>query len=89
MATCSAISLVILYHQWGQQTPTLYDPMTIAFIDDPKLCPAHPMHIVVDDKGRNLRGSGAPNAQVCLHSDPQAFFDFYLGRVAGAANVRK
>ena len=82
-------ALVILYHQWGQQTPTLYDPMTIAFIDDPKLCPVQPMNIVVDDKGMTLRGSGAPNAQVCLHSDPQAFFDFYLGRVAGAANVRK
>jgi len=82
-------ALVILYHQWGQQTPTLYDPMTIAFIDDPKLCPVQPMNIVVDDKGMTLRGSGAPNAQVCLHSDPQAFFDFYLGRVAGSANVRK
>ncbi len=75
-------ALVILYHQWGQQTPTLYDPMTIAFIDDPKLCPAEPMNIMVDDKGMTLRGSGAPNAQVCLHSDPQAFFQFYLGRVA-------
>lgn len=82
-------ALVILYHQWGQQTPTLYDPMTIAFMDDPKLCPVQPMNIVVNDKGMTLRGGGAPNAQVCLQSDPQAFFDFYLGRVAGAANVRK
>ena len=46
-------------------------------------------NILSDDKGMTLRGSGAPNAQVCLHSDPQAFFDFYLGRVAGSANVRK
>jgi inosine-uridine nucleoside N-ribohydrolase len=76
-------ALVILYHQWGQQTPTLFDPMTIAFIDDPKLCPAQSMNIVVDDKGMTRRGNGAPNAQVCLHSDPEAFFRFYLGRVAG------
>lgn len=76
-------ALVILYHQWGQQTPTLFDPMTIAFIDDPKLCPVEPMHIEVDAKGTTLRGSGPPNAQVCLHSDPEAFFRFYLGRVAG------
>ena len=75
-------ALVILYHQWGQQTPTLFDPMTIAFIDDPKLCPVQPMNIVVDDKGMTLRGNGPPNAQVCLHSDPQAFFRFYLERVA-------
>ena len=76
-------ALVILYHQWGQQTPTLYDPMTIAFIDDPKLCPVQPMKITVDDKGMTLRGTGTPNAQVCLHSDSEAFFQFYLGRVAG------
>jgi len=76
-------ALTILYHQWGQQTPTLFDPMTIAFIDDPKLCPVQAMNIVVDDKGMTLRGTGAPNAQVCLHSDPEEFFRFYLGRVAG------
>lgn len=75
-------ALVILYHQWGQQTPTLFDPMTIAFIDDPKLCPVEPMNIEVDAKGTTLRGSGPPNARVCLHSDPEAFFRFYLGRVA-------
>ena len=74
--------LTILYHQWGQQTPTLYDPMTIAFVDDPALCPAQPINIVVDEKGMTKRGSGPPNAHVCLHSDPQAFFNFYLRRVA-------
>lgn len=76
-------ALAILYHQWGQRTPTLFDPMTIAFIDDPKLCPVEPMNIVVDAKGMTLRGSGTPNAQVCLHSDPEEFFRFYLSRVAG------
>jgi inosine-uridine nucleoside N-ribohydrolase len=75
-------ALTILYHQWAQQTPTLFDPMTIAFLDDPKLCPVEPMNIVVDAKGMTLRGNGAPNAQVCLHSDPEAFFKFYLSRVA-------
>ena len=75
-------ALVILYHQWGQQTPTLFDPMTIAFIDDPKLCPVQPINVVVDAKGMTRRGTGVPNAQVCLHSDPEAFFKFYLERVA-------
>ena len=75
-------ALTLLYHQWGQQTPTLFDPMTIAFIDDPKLCPVEPMNVVVDEKGMTRRGTGAPNAHVCLHSDPEAFFRFYLSRVA-------
>jgi purine nucleosidase len=75
-------ALTILYHQWGQQTPTLFDPMTIAFVVDPQLCPVQPMNIVVDERGMTSRGSGAPNAQVCLKSDSQAFFQFYLGRLA-------
>lgn len=82
-------SLTLLYHLWGQHTPTLFDPMTIAFIDDPSLCPAQAMNIVVDDKGMTRRGTGAPNAQVCLKSDPQAFFRFYLGRVAGSPGEKQ
>ena len=76
-------ALTLLYHQWGQQTPTLFDPMTIAFIEDPKLCPVQSMNIVVDEKGMTRRGTGAANAQVCLRSDPEAFFRFYLGRLTG------
>lgn len=74
-------ALTILYHQWGQQTPTLFDPMTIAFIVDPKLCPVEAMNVVVNEKGMTKRGPGAPNAQVCLHSDPEAFLNFYLRRL--------
>lgn len=76
-------ALTLLYHEWGQQTPTLFDPMTIAFIDDPKLCPVTPMHITVDDQGFTRTGPGAPNAQVCLDSDSDAFFRFYIPRVMG------
>jgi inosine-uridine nucleoside N-ribohydrolase len=74
-------SLTLLYHEWGQETPTLYDPMTIAFIDDPKLCPVTPMHIVVDDNGMTRPTAGSPNAQVCLNSDAEAFFHFYIPRL--------
>jgi purine nucleosidase len=73
-------ALSALYFEWGQQTPTLFDPMTIAFIDDPELCPVQPMHIEVDDKGMTRSAPGAPNARVCLHSDPEAFFRFYLSQ---------
>jgi len=76
-------ALTLLYHQWGQETPTLFDPMTIAFIDDPKLCPVTPMHIVVDENGMTRPTEGAPNAQVCLESSSEAFFKFYIPRVIG------
>ena len=87
-------ALTILYHQWGQQTPTLFDPMTIAFLVNPALCPVQPMHIRIDDKGFTRpesalsnasyppNSSASPNAQVCLDSNPDAFFRFILPRLA-------
>jgi purine nucleosidase len=74
-------SLTLLYHEWGQQTPTLFDPVTVAFILDPKICPVEPMHIRVDDKGFTRREPGSPNAQVCMHSDADAFFRLLVGRL--------
>src|SRR5208282_2636531 len=83
-------ALTLLYHEWGQETPTLFDPMTIAFLVKPELCPVQPMRIRVDEKGftrpeemtvaTGKDGSQA-NAQVCLDSNPDAFFRFYISRV--------
>ena len=74
-------ALRLLYHEWGQQTPTLFDPVTVAFILDPKICPVQPMHIRVDDKGFTRREPGARNAQVCMRSDADAFFHLQIGRL--------
>ena len=74
--------LTVLYHLWGQQTPTLFDPMTIAFALKPELCPVLPLHIRVDEKGFTREEPGAPNAQVCLDSNSEDFFKFYLKRLA-------
>lgn len=73
--------LTLLYHQWGQLTPTLYDPMAVAFAINPGLCPVTAMRIRVDDQGNTKPEPGEPNAQVCLHSDSEKFFDFYMGRL--------
>jgi len=75
-------ALTLLYHEWGQETPTLFDVMTIAYILNPALCPTKPLHISVDEKGFTRPGPGAPNAEVCLNSDPETFFHFYIPRVA-------
>jgi purine nucleosidase len=74
-------ALTLLYHEWGQQTPTLFDVMTVANILEPDLCPVKPMRIRVDDKGFTRVEPGVPNAQVCLNSDSEAFFRFYLRRM--------
>ena len=75
--------LTVLYHLWGQETPTLFDPMTIAFVLRPELCPVTGLHIRVDEKGFTREEPGAVNAQVCLDSNAEDFFRFYLKRVAG------
>jgi inosine-uridine nucleoside N-ribohydrolase len=74
--------LTLLYHLWGQETPTLFDPMTIVFVLRPDLCPVQGMHIRVDEKGFTREEPGAANAQVCLASNAEDFFQFYLKRVA-------
>lgn len=75
-------ALTVLYHQWGYTTPTLFDAMPIAFIVKPELCPVTAMRIRVDDEGYTRREPGEPNAQVCLDSDPEMFFRFYIPRIA-------
>jgi purine nucleosidase len=76
-----------LYYEWSaatrSPTPILYDPMTLAALLEPSLCPLTPMHIAVDEAGNTKQTPGAPNAQVCLHSDADAFLRFYVKKVAG------
>src|SRR5262249_3899421 len=76
-------ALTLLYHEWGYQTPTLFDAMTIAYILKPELCPTKPLHITIDEKGFTRPTPGPPNADLCLDSDPEMFFRFYIPRVGG------
>ena len=79
--------LTLLYHQWTGATewrlPTLYDPVAVTYTIRPELCPATPMRLEVDDKGFTKPVEGAPNAQVCLHSDEKGFLELLVGRIAG------
>ncbi len=78
-----------LYEEWSyatnSPTPTLYDAMAVASVIDPDLCPTRPLHIVVDGKGFTRVAPGAPNASVCLSSDSDRFFHFYMHTVLGAS----
>jgi inosine-uridine nucleoside N-ribohydrolase len=81
-ATPTTDALLSLYAEWsastGNPTPTLFDAMAVAAAIDPALCPTQPMHIEIDDKGFTRPVEGAPNAQVCLDSDSDRFFHFYI-----------
>lgn len=81
--------ITLLYHQWmyltptHSPTPTLFDPVTVAFILHPTLCPVQPMRIAVDDKGMTRAVTGKSNAEVCLKSDERGILDLLEGRLAG------
>ncbi len=78
-------ALALLYLQWSHgthlETPTMFDPMAVAYAMAPELCPTQPLRIVVDDEGYTRPEPGPPNAEVCLQSDPTKFFAFFLPRL--------
>ena len=52
----------------------MFDPMTLVFVLRPELCPVTGMHIRVDEKGFTREEPGTVNAQVCLDSNAEDFF---------------
>lgn len=76
-------ALLILHELWNQGAPTLFDPMAMAMVIDPKLCETKPMAIEIDSNGFTRAAKGkAPNAVVALHTNPAHFFGFVLKRLA-------
>ena len=77
-------SLAALYHLWNHETPTLFDPMAVAFVLDPTLCLTKDLAIEVDENGyTHIINKKPANAAVGLSTNPAKFFEFYLSRVAG------
>jgi inosine-uridine nucleoside N-ribohydrolase len=86
-------ALTLLYHQWSRtthrQTPTMFDPMAVAYVIDPNLCPAQPLRLRVDDQGYTRREPGEPNVNACLDSDPTKFFAFFIPRVLKSVAISR
>lgn len=84
--------LTLLYHQWRAMndwhgtSPTLFDPVAVAYAFHPELCPMQLMHLNVDDKGMTVPAEGAPNAEVCLKSDEPGFLELLLGQITPATH---
>ncbi len=78
-------ALTLLYQQWsrstGQATPTMFDAVAVAYSIDPVQCPAVPMRLEVDAQGFTRETPGSPNTYVCLRSDTDKFFEFYMPRL--------
>jgi len=87
-STPTTDALLSLYEEWrastGNPTPTLFDAMAVAAAIQPSLCPTQPMRIEIDGKGFTRPITGAPNANVCLNSDSDRFFHFYIPAILNA-----
>lgn len=72
-----------LYRLWGRETPTLFDPMAVAMLVDPRICRTEPLCIAVDKSGMTRVQTGSPpNAVVGVEADAARFIGFYLDRLA-------
>ncbi|MHA8069676.1 nucleoside hydrolase [Aquirufa ecclesiirivi] len=59
-------ALTDLYQLWGQETPTLFDPVAIAMLLHPDLFQTEKRHISVDQQGFTRTSEGKPNAIIGL-----------------------
>ena len=78
-------AIALLYLQWSRQTknqtPTMFDAVAVAYAIDPTVCPVEPLRLRVDDQGYTREEPGAANTFVCLRSDSDNFFRFYMPRL--------
>jgi inosine-uridine nucleoside N-ribohydrolase len=62
----------------------LHDPLTVALLASPELCPTEATRLAISDDGRVDRGAGAPNARIATDVDTKRtrllILDTILGR---------
>lgn len=82
-----------LYAEWSaatnRRTPVLFDAMAVAYDVDPKLCPMTPLRLHVDRAGFTRVDDGTPNVNVCLKSNSDEFFSFYIPRILDTKEKRE
>jgi inosine-uridine nucleoside N-ribohydrolase len=76
-----SVDLTELTRESNRPDPVLFDPVAVAAVINPKLCPTQPMHLEVDDKGFTLETPGRPNVNVCLTSDREGFLKLLAERL--------
>lgn len=65
-----------LYVLWGQEIPTLFDPVAIAMAKDPSLVSMEKVHVYVDEKGyTRIDPTKPPNAEIGTKIDVKKFLD--------------
>lgn len=76
-----AVLTALWSHTTLNQTPTMFDAVAVTYAIRPDLCPATPMNIRIDDAGYTRPQEGGMKVSVCMQSDSDSFFQFYLPRL--------
>lgn len=74
-------ALSALYVLWGNETPTLFDPVAIGMLVYPELFKTKKVNVSVDDKGMTLVNEGkTPNAEVGVYINSNEFISKIMKR---------
>jgi len=71
----------MLYELWGEDTPTLYDPVAVTLCFREQFCTMETMRLEVDAKGWTRVVQGPANARVATAIRGEDFLKWYVERV--------
>jgi inosine-uridine nucleoside N-ribohydrolase len=74
----------MLYELWGEQTPTLYDPVAVALCFEERFCTMENLRLEVDAQGQTRTAKGEANARVATAIRGEEFLKWYVDRVVSA-----
>jgi purine nucleosidase len=74
-------ALAALTALWGNEIPTLFDPMAVAWAGGNRFADSEEVHVVVEDDGMTRATSGTPNATLLVKPRKDAFLDWYVQTV--------
>ncbi len=78
IGTPTTDALMALTYLWEQQTPTLFDPVAVAYACGHSFADEERKHVVVEDSGLTRISEGAPNVTVLVRPKRDAFLDWYV-----------
>jgi purine nucleosidase len=82
-------ALAALTSLWGNGTPTLFDPVAVAYAAGYSFSDGEPRHVVVEDNGLTRITDGPANVTVLVHPRKEAFLDWYVDTLNRSAHVHK
>lgn len=78
VGTPTTDALMALTYLWEQQTPTLFDPVAVAYACGHKFSDEEQKRVVVEENGLTRVVDGAPNTTILIKPRKDEFLDWYV-----------